>query len=85
MESMKQISNWQPIETAPKDGTPILVRNPAMDFYVTAKWGLRNTPWGRSYPAFIIVQDPDRIMPIAPGNLVIPTEWIPLPEPPTAQ
>lgn len=61
---------WQPIETAPKDGTPILCFTPDEQFSpitgIDVLW-FENGDW--LYNANIVL-DP-------------PTHWMPLPPPPT--
>jgi len=61
------MSEWQLIETAPKDGRPILVCE-QYGFSCVARWlKKRWTPW----------------MPMMPGweIKIVPTHWIPLPSP----
>lgn len=72
------MSDWQPIDTAPKDGTVIEVKNNQMDREVQAKWGDYKSPWGTPSMQFVLVKDHDRFMPIRPGSLVIPDFWRPL-------
>jgi hypothetical protein len=67
---------WQPIETAPKDGTRILAYWP--DIYANSSavqcetwWG----PWGNSKSTWQTVWE------WADGPNC-PTHWMPLPEPP---
>ena len=67
----KQSSSWQPIETAPKDGTFILVVEKNFpDVVIVCQFGtfLRGiiTDWKS--------QD---------GDVVFPWKWMPLPQPPT--
>ena len=79
------MSDWQPIETAPRDGTPVLC-------YLHYPDG---TPWGH----LVMTYDPHvRVGNSPPGswsdgastlynlddrdNLEIPTHWMPLPAPP---
>lgn len=62
------IENWQPIETAPKDGTRLLVFSP-VDGVVSSHWEAgtwQGLPWR------------------APHNAAkaAPTYWMPLPAPP---
>lgn len=64
---------WQPIETAPKDGTPIMLFATAEGFdapVVTVGWLTVSRRWieGTFYPN-------------TPTTL-IPTHWMPLPAPP---
>ena len=57
---------WQPIETAPKDGTPVLawLVNPSGDEYITVIKANRSGGWDWRSIYFE------------------PTHWMPLPEPP---
>lgn len=58
--------NWQPIETAPKDGTEILTCDKGLGFSVRY--------WGEN-------EDGDNVwLPRIRG--VFPTHWMPLPSPP---
>lgn len=66
------MGEWKPIETAPKDGTEILVRGPQRDggvYHDVQAWpdGWTGMPW------------PVALMDYAAGE---PTHWMPLPEPP---
>ena len=68
------MNKWQPIETAPKDGTPILASADSGDYPFIAYWGyvgrFTSSPkmWlGHEYGAM-------------PDNAL--THWMPLPEPP---
>lgn len=59
---------WQPIETAPKDGTWILIwldwiGHPMSSAFDNGSW--QNLPW------------------VANSKLYNPTHWMPLPKPPT--
>ena len=72
------MNEWQPIETAPKDGTGVLafaLGNPAGYFYGVAMW---------------VNADPD-LNPHTPADklslwwwpyAIRPTHWMPLPAPP---
>ena len=69
LQSKLDAVRWQPIETAPKDGTAILVNTGyAHDAwqYVTAHY--RNDLW----------------VACCSSSIVRPTHWMPLPEPPQA-
>lgn len=57
------MSEWQPIETAPKDGMRVLVIGKSG--YVDAGHYIEGWGW----------ED-------ANGNIMKPTHWMPLPEPP---
>ena len=71
------MSEWQPIETAPKDGTKILVHGPMKEDPATA------TPHDRTYT---------EVCPWYLGRWTVtwkvghgePTHWMPLPDPPEA-
>jgi len=39
-------TNWQTIDTAPKDGTPIFITHPNWDGAVKARWGKH--PWAEA-------------------------------------
>ena len=60
---------WQPIETAPEDGTRVLLfkagRKVCMGKYVPADWNWCLEGWKNSN-----------------GNFFNPTHWMPLPQPP---
>ena len=68
------MSEWKPIETAPKDGTLILVYEPDNE-----SWPIRSARWSQSpYPPgrwdwFYVYDD-------CLGEA--PTHWMPLPSPP---
>jgi hypothetical protein len=66
---------WQPIETAPKDGTPVLIHVPTGQRPVyEAEW---HRPW-ESAPE-------DKCWWQTRSGMVLPehaTHWMPLPEPP---
>jgi hypothetical protein len=77
------MSEWQPIETAPKDGTPILIWQPDRDpkpndgycddhRYAIGYWRL-------AHPGWTINATPWGNRNSASVN---PTHWMPLPEPP---
>lgn len=62
------MSEWQPIETAPKDGTAILVWTGRR--CTCANWSNRQFKrWNNGW-------DHDR------NGFIDPTHWMPLPEPP---
>jgi hypothetical protein len=73
---------WQPIETAPKDGTVVRI---ARD--MGSPWGLVT---GRGYYVKLMGIEgwvPTRADSKPPGVLGLgaPTQWMPLPEPPEPQ
>lgn len=67
--------DWQPIDTAPKDGTKLLlaryVGNPLHD---SALWWMAAGAWSEKYQNWNDTNTPDAF--------VCPTHWMPLPEPP---
>lgn len=73
---------WQPIETAPKDGTPILVWNgPANYGYYTAPDQMGTARWDRQ--AFTDGEMCWWACDCCDGVTTYnPTHWMPLPEPP---
>lgn len=62
------VMEWQPIETAPKDGTEILVHTRYGNFYVVGYDDVFSAPWR--------VRNDEGLTETAP------THWMPLPPPP---
>ena len=74
-EELKEKIQWQPIETAPKDGTWILVYKP-FNLY-----GFDDSKW---FVDKYIVRWADECWNISMEDKVAyPTHWMPLPKPPT--
>lgn len=76
------MSEWQPIETAPKDGTLILVYEPVRQY---AEAGIYMVSWDREYPYqpktwCIVYSEQDEQGGCATVDWA--TYWMPLPEPP---
>lgn len=72
------MSDWQPIATAPKDGTVVRVKNSCMSGWVEARFGDYHPSYGgRVKQAWTTWRDPDPFMPVPRGALVIPDEWQP--------
>lgn len=73
------VSAWQPIETAPKDGTHILIKNPRMDNPVIGKFGNYYPEHShKKYQEWVVVIDHlEKFMPLTPGSLICPTHWMP--------
>lgn len=79
---IEQVSEWQPIETAPKDGTRVLVLCPAPDMVYVAHWDAFDSfgdleegqPTGRWSHGFETPADPH--------GEVWPTLWMPIPAAP---
>ena len=74
-EMLRQKSEWQPIETAPKDGSSILVALKGGEVR-EAEWFVRwyNDP---SKPGWMPANMDEEY-----GHYVEPTHWMPLPKPP---
>lgn len=70
------MSEWQLIETAPKDGTPILtfyadahgMRRYSIRYWSSGDWGPRSEGWSDEWRQL---------------RKDSPTHWMPLPEPPS--
>lgn len=60
---------WQPIETAPKDGTKVLIYHIRDKWMICAGHWPCNSYWSESYASNIKLNNP--------------THWMPLPEPPS--
>jgi hypothetical protein len=70
------MTDWQPIETAPKDGTDILVTRrdgDGSDWYAVAQWWVER--WVFLYGDSKQIRDPVFLC-------FQPTHWRPLPDPP---
>lgn len=65
------MSEWQPIETAPKDGSSVLTFSPNDGYPLIVFW--QDEMW-------LIDWDHDRAYGLEPDDK--PTHWMPLPEPP---
>jgi hypothetical protein len=69
--------SWQPIETAPKDGTRILLWD--TDEVVIAKWDDISTGGAKGWQIAVVNMHSNLNYYEAAYN---PTHWMPLPEPP---
>jgi len=69
--------NWQPIETAPKDGTPVLIKS-----YNQVSIGVYNDKifgnWQCCYAAQLFSAGWEAYK--SDNALPLPTDWMPLPE-----
>ncbi len=71
---------WQPIETAPKDGTPILLWAPEWKYVSRCGWwqssinGSDDAGWT---DGTVISWNYQEV------SILLPTRWMPLPDPPT--
>ena len=70
------MSEWQPIETAPRDGTPVLLH--MRDGFVVGQW-VRHRAHINCW-AWMVLPWPECDFLFA----VDPAHWMPLPEPPEA-
>ena len=82
--------NWQPIETAPRDGTEFLGYGPPPDdesvYIVQTRWR-DYAPESQSGRLFALGEGPRGKFELVIRNFAHrwkPTHWMPLPEPPTA-
>jgi hypothetical protein len=74
---------WQPIETAPKDGTRVWLINRTMKQPVIGEWGDHMSLMGKLTKQWIVTHDPlNPHFPSAYGRLCCPDLWMPLPNPP---
>lgn len=73
----REMSDWQPISTAPRDGGFVLAYAPRAKPNVTLAF--RDTTWGEEEAQWVVIE--------ADGmtSFVSPTHWQPLPAPPTPQ
>ena len=73
------MDEWQPIKTAPQDGTVIWLKNDCMDDPVKGHWG---ELWidGERHEKLVWVSDwtPQEFFHFPLGRLVCPTVWKPL-------
>jgi hypothetical protein len=78
---MTNETEWQDIDTAPKDGTVVRVRNRlTMGMKITARYGPYTSPLGTQSMQWTVVRDFDPFMPVPSGTLTCPTEWAALRE-----
>ncbi len=80
------MSAWQPIETAPKDGTRILMADGKL--FTAGRWAKSIwTPggrWSTDYPIAFLEDDEETVNHDGGFDNEVdhPTHWMPLPEPP---
>ena len=65
------MTDWQPIETAPKDGTVVLIFEPSRE-----KWKINSAYWPNHWHKPCFLSAGQGVM------LDKATHWMPLPEPP---
>ncbi len=70
------VSQWQPIETAPKDGTPVLVY---AQLDPPEKWAA----YMRDLPPLIAITSWHHDAGFCVCEVREPTHWMPLPDPPS--
>lgn len=75
IEALMAERQWQPIETAPKDGTDIIVLLTHMER--PRAWTGR---WHKGLKRWSIDHGMQRYQ---PAEMAYPTHWMPLPQPPT--
>lgn len=77
-----ETTTWRPIETAPRDGTEILVRDP--DGIAVAAWhdDQSEWPWSEHGPGFYVRRQGawDIYDSFAPQCVFNPKSWAPIPE-----
>lgn len=78
---------WQPIETAPKDGTLILVYNGENEGYCTGKHQIGTASWEMAYSGYTDDKRCEWLSNACCDGVsnYKPTHWMPLPKPPTAK
>lgn len=83
------VNEWQPIDTAPKDGTPIVVWHNG-DYHIARwsplwtennkTWLVRHPDWTGGHPTIVSEIEPNEFQRRA--GLTGPTHWMPLPAAP---
>lgn len=73
---------WQPIETAPKDGTRVLLFCPAQIGIVVGHW-CNNSYHKKPRPYW--TNDQENLWGVATTRGYQPTHWMPLPQPPAKE
>jgi hypothetical protein len=72
------MTNWQPIETAPKDGRTILGYSESGQMLIwrwdTDRYAKKPKPYWRAFSVFGVTGE----------RSMQPTHWMPLPEPPNS-
>lgn len=77
---MSNPTNWQPIETAPRDGTRVLLFRHGPNNQIVCGWW--NTDCYAKRPRSYWSHDFERICGTIDARQNPPTHWMPLPEPP---
>ncbi len=67
LKELREAKEWKPIETAPKDGSHVLLYRPEIQF--VGYYGGANSGWRISAPDL-------------PAMWPLPTHWMQLPDPP---
>jgi len=75
------MADWQPIETAPKDGTEVLLWGPYCGCPATAQW--TGKAWAAYWDGWRVVEYMSDFG-TDYREFDMPTHWMPLPEPPTS-
>ena len=76
---------WQPIETAPRDGTPILLYFPHRDLVIRGSYEWQGEgDWEMDIPDWMDWTTDDDVV-IQEDPSYAPTQWMPLPAPPAPE
>lgn len=74
------MSEWQPIETAPRDGRNLLLWDADSQSHEIALWSEPHQLWAIDYTDSM---PPSAHAKVSPSNTCyVPTHWMPLPTPP---
>jgi hypothetical protein len=79
------VTTWQPIATAPKDGTRILLFRPTADCALHCVIGYWNNDTRRHSPRPYWSHDAEHVFGIKEARRSQPAFWMPLPEGPALQ
>ncbi len=74
--------DWQPIETAPKDGTYILVTSGSYGPYVAKYMALYRSGYAPRNPWASMMLNHDHLEKVRHVGEHVPTRWMPMPKPP---
>lgn len=77
---------WKPIETAPKDGTTILLWSEYMSEPCTGAWGTQShgrLGWNAKHDGMWVVESEHDLSGTTYKEIAVATHWCPLPAPPS--
>ena len=84
LQIVEEASRWRPIETAPKDGTHILLYYPERDCCIGGSYvEITDGDWETGYKRWMEWQVDDELYVGDEGYS--PTHWMPLPTPPQGE